>query len=817
MAYFGKFYLDKEKDIIVTLDMHGDDLSYVITSPHHKTGNLITNLAKVCKLEISYDDYGYKIIKGDVPCFYDGDNEMVYILRFYNTKVANIYPDGRIERKAYVPAIAKTLMSQTKDYKLDIEKTLVKTYIRREVKFHSDLHTHRSANLSPDILIALAIHHQLRYPYYYIKKLQLNITPAQKALLENRRQIIARSFAHSQLKGKYLDRKIDDHTYLNFASLILENIEHASENIAKIRASLAVMKDGQAVFTNLEKVYIFRYVFTKGTSVLDPITLEHIDDIEDEDIVNTLKQMELDRLNPVYRYNTLYQDQLLFVARSYQKVGVTYAEISDTALVKASEAANTLAQIHEVMPAITKETGVTLRFLCAFRRIPLTIVKDQIGQNGFNENLQVLKAVANDPYVAGSDFVGEEMNDIRELSSVIQAIVAIAKDIPSFVIRFHAGENDSLPDNVLNSVLEVEKALAPGQFFPHVRLGHGLYTPALDSQKGKLLLEKLKDYRIALEFQITSNVRLNNLTELTHHPLKDYLRNDIRCVQGTDGGALYGTNSIDEQLSLERMLDLSFEEMKKMHDVEAAICHTAMQEFHEKMADFKKALGIKSVATYYNERIDEQKHHVITLTPTSRNIEASVSLASKIKPLPLHKIPIVIVGGSFNNVNHQTELREDECHLLDELIDSVKKEDVFFVIGSSMSGYEKYLLDHAIGFEVYSFVPKMLTEKEAERIKKEDVGVRISIESSPLGVYKSFAFEIFKRRSSLLLALDGHSAASNMIQDAKNSQYKCWIVVDESVPSLVEKASSLEGYVTFWKPGDGVQGICEMLKRTIID
>ena len=79
MAYFGKFYLDKEKDIIVTLDMQGDDLSYVITSPHHQTGNLITNLAKVCELEICYDDYGYKIIKGDVPCFYDGDNEMVYI------------------------------------------------------------------------------------------------------------------------------------------------------------------------------------------------------------------------------------------------------------------------------------------------------------------------------------------------------------------------------------------------------------------------------------------------------------------------------------------------------------------------------------------------------------------------------------------------------------------------------------------------------------------------------------------------------------------------------------------------------------------
>ena len=43
--------------------------------------------------------------------------------------------------------------------------------------------------------------------------------------------------------------------------LILNNIENAEENIAKIRTSLAILKDGQAVFTNLEKVYLYRYVF----------------------------------------------------------------------------------------------------------------------------------------------------------------------------------------------------------------------------------------------------------------------------------------------------------------------------------------------------------------------------------------------------------------------------------------------------------------------------------------------------------------------------------------------------------------------------
>lgn len=75
-------------------------------------------------------------------------------------------------------------MSQTKDYRLDKMKTLVKTYIRREYKFRTDLHTHMNANLDADILIALGIVHQIRYPYYYIKKLKLSLTDAQYQALE---------------------------------------------------------------------------------------------------------------------------------------------------------------------------------------------------------------------------------------------------------------------------------------------------------------------------------------------------------------------------------------------------------------------------------------------------------------------------------------------------------------------------------------------------------------------------------------------------------------------------------------------------------
>ena len=254
MEYFGRLYLDKEKDIIVELFMEGETMHYVLKTPNHGTGNLITNLAEMCGLPLSLDEDGMKIIRGTLPCYVTAENRKVFIFRLRDTKVANIYPDGTIERKASIPAISKTLMSQTKDYRLDFKRTVVKTYILRECKFRTALHTHMNANVDPDILIALGIRHQIRYPLYYVKKLKLLITKAQEEALTAQRSRIKKRFEGSKLTGKYRTRRIDDNTFINFADLILNNPEHAEHNIPKIRASLAVMKDGQAVFTNLEKV-----------------------------------------------------------------------------------------------------------------------------------------------------------------------------------------------------------------------------------------------------------------------------------------------------------------------------------------------------------------------------------------------------------------------------------------------------------------------------------------------------------------------------------------------------------------------------------
>jgi hypothetical protein len=76
-----------------------------------------------------------------------------------------------------------------------------------------------------------------------------------------------------------------------------------------------------------------------------------------------------------------------------------------------------------------------------------------------------------------------------------------------------------------------------------------------------------------------------------------------------------------------------------------------------------------------------------------------------------------------------------------------------------------------------------------------------------MGIYKSVAFEIFKRRPSVLIALDGNSSGANMIQDAKNGKRRCHIFVLDRRGMLREKAKSLEGYVSLFRTNDDLAGM----------
>jgi len=799
MSFFGKFYLDKEKDIVVSLDKEGEHVTYKIYTDHLQSNNVINNFARISNTNTCIEG-NRTMIKGEVPCYIKGDGKKVYILRLNGTKLANIYSDGTIEVNSLIPAIAKTLMSQTKDYKYSFRETLVKSFVPTQVKLSTDLHTHGNANLSADILIALAIKHQIRYPLYYIKKLKLSLSKKQEDFIEKQREEVIQNIDVSGLSGKHLQRKIDDHTFINFADLILLNIENASDNIYKIRKSLTILKDSQAVFTNLEKLYLYRYVFTKGVDSSYTIELVNMDRIEDKDIKNYLERMLEDNNKEEYANISFYEDTLLWIGREYQKRHIKYVEISDTTLVKKDvSCALMLERIHRILPYVKKETGVDIRFLAAIRRIPLTLVKENIVSNNYlTETMQVLKVVCKDPYVVGSDFVGEEINDIEELRAVIKEIVTkIANEDKDWTIRIHAGENDSLKSNMAKSIALVEDALLPNQKFPYMRIGHGLYCASLKSKQGKELLAKIREHDVVLEFQLTSNVRLNNIIDLKTHPLKTYLKNDISCVMGTDGYGLYGTDSIDEQIALMNFLKVSDEEFKKMQQVERKIIDRQSKSFIRKMDALSARLHHHSLKEYYLDEFNKECGNVNEVNFEIHKQPSYPVFKKNIKELPWDKYPIIIAGGSFTTGNTYSKLKEQDQKLLDTLLTKLDPNKVFFVIGHKLIGHEKYLVQNNTKFDIYSIIPSLMEEKQMRKLKKENIkGIRISTESQEMGIYKSFNYEIFERRNCVLFAFDGNSSIANLVQEARNGKGYARIFIYPKSAMLKAKAHSLEGYVT---------------------
>ena len=803
---FTKFYLDKEKDIVVKLfkSENEDELIYVLETPNHHTGNLITNLAKAANVETEKDENDMKVITGVLQACINDAGDEVYIFRLGGIKIANIYPDGKIERKAKIPAIIKLLMAQTKEYKLPIEKTIVKSYILKKSKFRTDLHTHLNQILQPDLLIALGIKHQLGYSLYYIKKLGLKVTAKQEKELLKKRKENEKKYKNSGLEGKALDRKIDDETFINMADLILNNLENEEENIVKMRNSLVLLKDGQAVFTNLEKTILYRYAIIKGKEVQDSekieLSLDKIEKIADDDIRNALKEMKEDEKgDSPYKNNSFYQDKLLWIAREYQKQGIKYVEIASSALAKkGSYAISNLVEMHEIMPKIEEETGVSIRFLVAASR---TLFTDE----QLRECPAIIKTASRSPYVVGMDLIGEEINNVTDFSDLIGEIIkyAIYED-DGYTIRLHAGETDAFKDNVEKALDCIKICLPNGEKAPQIRLGHGLYVPDLNSRDGKRIISKIKDLDVVLEFQLSSNVRLNNLTNLSNHPIKDSLSAGVKCVQGTDGCGFYGIDTIDEQIALRNLLDIKDQDFEKMRKVEDEILAKRKAYFEEKSKKFEQFLDGRTIEEALKEE-EEKNLKNIDLNQSegvsNNRLNSYNVFKEKIVKLPQDKMPIIIAGGSFNSKDRVTMPNEAIKKSLKELLENVDNQNTYILIGHKMQGYERAVLDISKElhkkFDITAVVPKYVSEDVKENLdSSQDLsGIYVSPDPSELGIYKSFNYEIFERRNSVVVAFDGNSPVSNLIQEAKNGKGKAKIYVNSEVDVLKEKAKSLDGYV----------------------
>ena len=465
-----------------------------------------------------------------------------------------------------------------------------------------------------------------------------------------------------------LDKAKIDYSYLQANKDGLYKLEDIISNFNNRQLLINAMKidtSEQETFNKMEEIYAVRGAFTKNPKMFIPI--------------------------------------LRAIANDSKQNGVKYVELSLSSIISDVKQ---LRELDKYMPDIERETGVQIRFLGALWR--------HSDKEWNNDEVDRLKVTAQSPYIVGCDVMGHETNATMEFYDNIKELAKYAMQYdPNFVIRVHAGENPLFKANARQVLLAVEEAhyeLSQTTDkpipYPQVRLGHGIYgfdEPAPWDEKERtknMTMQQLCDeIKPIIEFNMSSNLSLNNINGLNEIPIKQYIDNGIQVVLGTDGKGIYSTD-LEQEMILAHQAGLTLEDLKSISKTESMIIKRAKQRFRQRrkcnldkvQEELKKCY--KNGAPQYNEEI-EKRHadeYKILQAELAEKIKAcnAVTDLEQISKDTQDKIPIMITGSSHKHWPKISEENKLNIRIaLDVLIHSIDTEKAYLVTGGTNHGVEK--------------------------------------------------------------------------------------------------------------------------------
>ena len=417
--------------------------------------------------------------------------------------------------------------------------------------------------------------------------------------------------------------------------------------------------------------------------------------IATQELFNKLEEVYVLR-GPMTKNKALFPDLLAALAEDYAKNGVEYAELSLSDVLSTGNGPEYMQMMEDNLPAIEEKTGVKLRFLAALWR--------HSDKEWNLDETDRMMTVADSRYVVGSDVMGQEANETKVVEEELRQIArrAMEKD-PDFSIRVHAGENAMYKDNV-KEVLEIiqdehrkyEEETGKEQPMPRVRIGHGLY--GVDKE----VLELAKQMGAIIEFNMSSNLALNNINSITEIPIKSYLDAGVKVVLGTDGHGLYSTTG-EQEVILAMAAGLEPEDFEKIAETEREVLEVARrrEESHRPIDDVR---ALYSSITYSSE--DKKARWTDELANEKREMQARAreELAEKIHKTGAitdpeqiakdtdGKTPIVITGASMKAWKNISEENQENVELaMQVLADVLNPETAYVVTGGTHFGAEKVM------------------------------------------------------------------------------------------------------------------------------
>lgn len=837
-----EIYLDKQKDIKVTINRDENlEIVYEISISNFKSQKLLKNLAGLTQGEF---DEKNGTVKGIFQGSFDNKNRYTLNIERFNSIEIDL-DDNTIEMPR-IPTVLKTLMAQKDDLVFDRVKLLDNL---QETK--TDLHSHYTAMLDPEKLIALGLKHNVSYPISHIYALGLEIPNEQRKQIETQigeiygneilEQIRNNKGNWKEIKDIFVDNKIDIKS-IPFKDLIIgEPSEDKSENFNKILRSCSLPREAQNTFTDMKDTYMNRAPFTNawGKKFDENLYSEVLESSNlSSDVKEIFERMCDDRQHSDFKDNNLQEDMLLWIARDAREEGIDYIEMSHNALSNEKNQ-RYLDTYNKIMDKIEKETGTRLRMLVGISRTT--------SYGKFKENFENVKQSLSSKYVAGIDVLGEETNATQRFEKILATMTKYAlKNDPDMVIRVHAGETDSYEANVSKAIeivyqeylnkIEMNPENAKDIKKPNLRIGHGLHgiaeemKPIDKNSNMRRIIEGLSKFdffknkdrlpedmsllnfmaemeTIIIERCMSSNVLLTHENALGKEPLKTYIDNGVKCVLGTDGYGVYGTSSQEE------VLFATTEGINE--DYIDMICETEREVIERSKAREKyiENRNVDEVQEDIGDILNGEVKNDINLEPHKARVDIFKEF-----PKDDTRTAVVVSGGSFNKYDKEekylhSEIDEQDEEVLRNMIDILNPEENVFVIGGRLEAQEKRLVEllnekneenQKSGkpkFDVFmatkSFV-ELSIENQA-MVKQYGIKIVESGQKEEFETYKRLEKDIFlnDERKADLLVFDGYQQAQNLLSVANRGEQNRIFYGRENInESLNSRRKILDGIET---------------------
>lgn len=436
----------------------------------------------------------------------------------------------------------------------------------------------------------------------------------------------------------------------------------------------------------------------KGNIELKSVSDEDLDTLKSGLMISPVTQETFNKMEEIYalrgpftKNKELFPDLLHSLAETYRDTGVEYAELSYSSFIGDREY---MKMINEHVPEIETQTGVKLRFVAGLWR--------HSDKEWNMDDTDRITSIARSPYIVGVDFMGHETNSTETFKDELQMLANyVMGEDPDFTIRVHAGENPMFKNNVkdaLRIIYEQHKAreAADGREYemPRVRIGHGLY--GVDEET----IQLAKEMGAIVEFNISSNLALNNINSISEIPIKKYLDAGVDVVLGTDGGGLYSTIGEQEAL-LATAAGLEPGDFEKMRQTEAKILERESQresshprpESVDFMYDGVK-YSTENGQPRYNKAVSDR--YATAKAEAARQLDERlekvgiITDAEEVEKATAGKIPVMITGASKSNWPNITP--EDQRNIaltMQVLADVLNPDTAFIVTGGTNFGVEK--------------------------------------------------------------------------------------------------------------------------------